>query len=241
MDREVIKRTLERILSNLADKDTLIKQSMNQDFGEYLDINEVNGIYSLISKTFGDGNALLIGGTALQRYSKHRPKDIDIMVNSIPEDRLKKLEKAGFNGIKKETFKPFFNPEMYSMRYGDKNIEVEIYSTKGLLSKNGSYGDLIKKARYDNFNGSKIYYLDPYNLAKLKYLSWKNRLFNGRSDKDIIELREAGIDDYIKNLNEKEAKKILKAYKPSVISHTKSVLSECLRLAYREFIHKNNY
>ena len=76
----MIKRTLQAILSKLANEDLI--EPVNYEEGEYLSQEEINKSYSIASSVFGSGNVILIGGAALQNYYPlHRPKDIDVVVH----------------------------------------------------------------------------------------------------------------------------------------------------------------
>ena len=149
------------------------------------------------------------------------------------------LYDKGFKDIKNEGSKPLFDANIYSsyLDQGDKKIRIEFYSSKGLLDSNESFDNLKKKALYREYNGEKIYFADPLNLCKLKYNAWRNRLMNGRADKDIIDLKESKLLDYIDKDNE-YYKRIAKAYHPSVITRFKSILSDAVHVMHQEYLRR---
>ena len=236
----MIKRTLQMILSKLADND-LIKPA-NYENGDYLSQNEINKSYSLASSVFGEGNVILIGGAALQNYYPlHKPKDLDVVVNGNLEGKKDLLYSKGFNDIKGTGSKPLFHADIYVsyLNLGDKKVRVEFYSSRGLLNKNEKFESLRKKALYREYNGEKVYFIDPLNLAKLKYNAWRNRLMNGRCDKDIVDLKEANILDYI-DKNDEYYEKIVSAYNQNVISRLKSILSDAVHVLHQEYLKRYN-
>ena len=234
----MIKRTLQTILSKLADDELL--EPVNYEKGDYLSQEDINKGYSIASSVFGSGNMLLIGGAALQNYYPlHKPKDIDVIVNGDVEAKKNLLYNKGFKDIKNEGSKPLFDANIYSsyLDLGEKKIRIEFYSSKGLLDSNESLDNLKKKALYREYNGEKIYFADPLNLCKLKYNAWRNRLVNGRADKDIIDLKESKLLDYI-DKNNKYYRKIAKAYHPGVINRFKSILSDAVHLMHQEYLRR---
>ncbi len=62
----MIKRTLQIILSKLADDQLL--EPANYEKGDYLSKEDIDKGYSIASSVFGSSNLLLIGGAALQNY-----------------------------------------------------------------------------------------------------------------------------------------------------------------------------
>lgn len=237
----MIKRTLQIILSKIADDELL--EPVNYEKGDYLSQENIDKSYLIASSVFGSGNVLLIGGAALQNYYPlHKSKDIDIIVNGEVEAKKNLLYDKGFKDIKNEGSKPLFDANIYSsyLDLGEKKIRVEFYSSKGLIDSNESFDNLKKKALYRKYNGEKIYFVDPVNLCKLKYNAWRNRLVNGRADKDIIDLKESRLLDYIDKNNE-YYRKIAKAYHPSVMSRFKSILSDGIHVLHQEYLKRHSY
>jgi hypothetical protein len=235
--KQFIRKNLESVLNILADKNALIPQILPENEAG-LDKDDINLVYRKISDVVGKKKALLIGGTALQRYSNHNPKDIDVLVPDNLKNYLSELEKKGFYGIYEKTLKPFFSSEIYVSHYNlnGKRIRVEFYSAKGILDKDITIDYAISKARSDKSQYGDVYYADPYTLLISKYNSWKNRLFNGRADKDLIDLKEANFDI----LDTKMTRKIKEAYAPNIISRMESLMSDLVRLVYRN-VHKEEY
>ena len=234
----MIKRTLQIILSKIADDELL--EPVNYEKGEYLSQEGINKGYSMVSSVFGSSNVLLIGGAALQNYYPlHKSKDIDVIVNGDVETKKNLLYNKGFKDIKNEGAKPLFDANIYSsyLDLGDKKIRIEFYSSKGLLDSNESFDNLKKKALYREYNEGKIYIVDPVNLCKLKYNAWRNRLMNGRADKDIIDLKESNLLDYI-DKNNKYYRNIAKAYHPSVVTRFKSILSDAVHVMHQEYLRR---
>ncbi|MGC8533760.1 MAG: hypothetical protein ACP5MV_04010 [Candidatus Parvarchaeum sp.] len=232
----MIKRTLQMILSKLSNEDLI--EPVNYESGEYLSQEDIAKSYSIFSSIFGKENAILIGGAALQNYYPfHKPKDIDVVVDGNVEEMKDLLYDKGFRDIKDAGSKPLFNADIHVsyLQLDNKKIRVEFYSSEGLLDKNEGFENLRKNALYREYNGQKIYFVDPLNLCRLKYNAWRNRLMNGRCDKDIIDLKEANLLDYI-DKNDKYYRKISKAYNPGVISRLKSVLSDAVHIAHQEYL-----
>jgi hypothetical protein len=236
----MIKRTLEVILSKLANDDLI--EPANYEEGESLSQEDINKSYLIASSVFGSGNVILIGGGALQNYYPlHKPKDIDVIVNGNIEENRDLLYNNGFKDIKDVGSKPRFNADIYSsyLNLEDKKIRVEFYSSKGLLDKGESFEGLKKKAFYREYGNEKVYFVDPLSLCRLKYNAWKNRLMNGRSDKDIIDLRKANILDCI-DKNDSYYRKISEAYRQGVISRLKSILSDAVHVAHQEYLKRHH-
>ena len=236
----MIKRTLQVILSKLAN-DELI-EPVNYEQGEYLSQEDINKSYLIASSVFGSDNVILIGGAALQNYYPlHKSKDIDVIVNGDVEAKKKLLYNNGFKVTKDTGPKPLFNADIYVsyLSLGEKKIRMEFYSNKGLLDSNESFSDIRKKAIYRKYKGERVYFVDPLSLCKLKYNAWKNRLMNGRCDKDIIDLKEANLLDYI-DRNEEDYRKIFEAYNQGVISKLKSILSNAVHLAHQEYLKRHH-
>ncbi len=232
----MIKRTLQAILSKLANEDLI--EPVNYEEGEYLSQEEINKSYSIASSVFGSGNVILIGGAALQNYYPlHRPKDIDVVVNGNIEEKKDLLYSKGFNNIKDAGSKPLFDADIHVsyLNLGEKKIRIEFYSSEGLLDRDQSFESLKKKAFSREYNGEKVYFVDPINLGRLKYNAWRNRLMNGRCDKDIIDLKKANLLDYM-DKNDEYYEKIAKAYHPGIISKFKSVLSDAIHVAHQEYL-----
>ena len=236
----MIKRTLQIILSKLADDQLL--EPANYEKGDYLSKEDIDKGYSIASSVFGSSNLLLIGGAALQNYYPlHKSKDIDIIVNGEVEAKKNLLYDKGFKGIKNEGPKPLFDANIYSsyLDLGEKKIRVEFYSSKGLLDSDESFDNLKKKALYREYNGEKIYFVDPVNLCKLKYNAWRNRLVNGRADKDIIDLKKADLLGYV-DKNNQYYQKIAKAYHQGITGRFKSVLSDAVHVLHQEYLKRHN-
>ncbi len=232
----MIKRTLQAILSKLTDDELL--EPVNYEKGEYLSQEDINKGYSIASSIFGSDNMILIGGAALQNYYPlHKPKDIDVIVNGDIEAKKNLLYNKGFKNIKNAGPHPLFNANIYVsyLSLEDKNIRIEFYSSKGLLNNNESFDNLKKSALYREYNGEKIYFADPLNLCKLKYNAWKNRLMNGRADKDIIDIKKAGLLNYI-DKDSKYYTKITKAYYPTTVSKFKSILSDAVHVMHQVYL-----
>jgi hypothetical protein len=232
-----LKENLQDLLRCVASGDKNLIKPRSYDYStDYLTLDDSNMIYSSISKVFGERNALLIGGTAMQRYSQHRPKDIDIIINGNVADNIGKLQDQGFYNIKKYSFKPFFKSDIYYMYYGTGvKFLVELYSTHGLLERNESFEEIMEKAKFNEYMGGKVYYADPHTLAVLKYRSWKNRFFNGRADKDLLDLKEMGVDSHIDELPEEVKSGLESAYKFQFISRVKSIASEIIHVLHNEY------
>ena len=237
----MIKRTLQSILSKLAD-DNLI-EPVNYEDGGYLNQEEISKSYSLASSVFGEGNVILIGGAALQNYYPlHKPKDIDVIVNGNFEAKKELMYSKGFKNIKEEGSKPLFNADIYVcyLDLGGKKIRIEFYSDKGMLEKGESFDSLKKRALRKEYNGESIYFVDPVNLCRLKYTAWKNRLMNGRADKDIIDIKKANLIAYLDKDNE-YYEKINRAYNQNFISRFKSLLSDAVHVLHQEYLKRSNY
>ncbi len=236
MDRRAIKRTLENVLAVLSDSDrNLIDQRSYEDLPP-LSTEDVDKIYSAVASVFGAENVLIFGGAALQRYCQHRPKDVDIMINGDMASNIENLNSKGFTDIKEKTFKVFFNSRIYESRYpiNGNEVRVEYYSPEGLLGKNDNFEDVMKRAKESDYRGGKIYYADPYTLSMLKYRAWKNRLANGRADKDLIDLEKAGI--FYNKTNDPQYQKLLGAYTPGMFSRLKSIFSETVHILHQNYL-----
>lgn len=237
----MIKRTLQIILSKLSDGDLI--EPVNYEDGEYLNQEEINKSYSIASSVFGSGNVILIGGAALQNYYPlHKPKDIDVIVNGNVEEKKGLLYNSGFKDIKSAGSKPFFNADIHAcyLNLGEKKIRMEFYSSKGMLDEGENFNNLMKRAFYREYNGEKVYFVDPLNLCRLKYNAWSNRLANGRSDKDIIDLKKSDLLNYI-DKDDKYYRKISKAYQQGVIGRFKSVLSDAVHVLHQEYLKRHHF
>ena len=236
----MIKRTLQIILSKLADDELL--EPVNYEKGEYLSQDDINKCYSIASSVFGSSNLLLIGGAALQNYYPlHKPKDIDVIINGNVEDKKDLLYNKGFRGIKNEGPRPFFNADIhaYCLELGEKKIRIEFYSSKGMLDNEESFDNLKRRALKREYNGESIYFVDPLNLCRLKYNAWRNRLMNGRCDKDIIDLKKADLLGYV-DKNNQYYQKIAKAYHQGITGRFKSVLSDAVHVLHQEYLKRHN-
>ncbi len=236
MNRHTIRRTLENVLIALSDDNrSLINQRPYEDLPP-LDIEDVNRIYSAVASVFGADNVLIFGGAALQRYCQHKPKDVDLIVNGDIAANIENLSSRGFTGVNEKTLKVFFNSKVYESGYpinGNK-IKVEYYSPEGLLGKNDDFRDVMKISKESDYRGLKIHYADPYTLSMLKYRAWKNRLANGRADKDLIDLEKAGI--FYNKTNDPPYQKLLGAYTPGMFSRLKSIFSETVHILHQNYL-----
>ncbi len=183
-----LKRKLENILQSIQSGD-FIEQQDFYSIGDYLSREEVNMVYSEVAKAAGNKNCLLIGGGALQRYFNHSPKDVDIMIGVDFKEIKDKLLSRGFSDFEFHKT-PFFGSKIYSgvLKYGDKKFVIDLFSYKGVLDRNETFQEVMNNARIEDYKDSKVYYSDINFLVKSKYRAWKNRLFNARGDKDIIEI-----------------------------------------------------
>ena len=175
-------------------------------------------------------------------YPLHKPKDIDVIVNGNFEAKKDLMYSKGFKNIKEEGSKPLFNADIYVcyLDFGGKKIRIEFYSDKGMLEKGESFFSLKKKALRREYNGESIYFVDPVNLCRLKYTAWKNRLMNGRADKDIIDIKKANLIAYL-NKDDEYYEKISRAYNQNFISRFKSLLSDAVHVLHQEYLKRSNY
>ena len=58
---------------------------------------------------------------------------------------------------------------------------------------------------------------------------------NGRADKDIIDIKKAGLLNYI-DKDSKYYTKITKAYHPTTVSKFKSILSDAVHVMHQEYL-----
>jgi len=230
--KDFVKRTLENILTTITENNTLMPQMAPET--QSLEKREIDTIYGRVSDVLGDKKAIIIGGAALQRYSSHKPKDIDLLVDNDFADYIQRLKENGFSDMHEKRLKPFFRSDIYVSSYNlnGNMVRVEFYSPDGILNKNEKFMDAANRARFTSYKGKRVYYGDPYTMIVSKYNSWKNRVFNGRADKDLLDLKEAGFDAVDSDMREK----LEKAYHQGFISRSKSLASDVLRLVYHGFI-----
>ena len=125
------------------------------------------------------------------------------------------------------------------LELGEKKIRIEFYSSKGMLDNEESFDNLKRRALKREYNGESIYFVDPLNLCRLKYNAWRNRLMNGRCDKDIIDLKKADLLGYV-DKNNQYYQKIAKAYHQGIIGRFKSVLSDAVHVLHQEYLKRHN-
>lgn len=192
-----IKRDIENILASIYDDDFIPQQDFKEK-GDFLSEEDVNHIYSIVADFIGNENTVIIGGAALQRYSKHKPKDLDLLINADTSKLNGYLLSSGFYGYEK-LHTPFFraDSERYLYDRENKTFVLEVFTADKFLGKKYSFEQIINSANADRYNDHKIYYVDLDFLVRLKYMAWNNRLFNARADKDLQEISSCEILDKV--------------------------------------------
>ena len=191
MDNMVLKEigsAIEKILND----DVII--STKKSYNNITD-SDIHDIYSNIQSAVGKDNLILFGGCALLHYIKHKPSDVDVIIryggdikalSQKLSDKFDKLEMVSH---------PFLNAKVYKTIYtSDSGQKISVDMFTNPPSKRVSIDGVFSRGKRAYTDGMLVNVANQRDLAEFAYASWKNRLFNGRGDKD---------HEYLVNLDRK--------------------------------------